>query len=122
LFFIVAIVTTKFYCKPLLVGFKNYRKSETKMTSPSVKKFVSLISFLKVHFCFCSITKVEYFCLSNALVEAVLTSLLAISNSAGKVLRKPAKVLRCQFHQHFTRAFFVRKFRAKLFCTFTVKV
>ncbi len=23
----------------------------------------------------------------------------------------------CKFHQHFTRGFFVRKFRAKLFCT-----
>jgi hypothetical protein len=27
------------------------------------------------------------------------------------------KVYKCQFHQHFTRGFFVRKFYAKLFCT-----
>ncbi len=38
------------------------------------------------------------------------------TNKANSVVKKVER--RIQFHQHFTRGFFVRKFCAKLFCTY----
>ncbi len=36
----------------------------------------------------------------------------------GTERKRERKMIRCQFHQHFTRGFFVLKFCTKLFCTY----
>jgi hypothetical protein len=71
-------------------------------------------AFLNRLFCFILITKQCFLSHQNQSLQWFLPNLIAIIIS----MLLPTSTSLCQFHQHFTRGFFVWKFWAKLFCTY----